>query len=67
MKNRLSGKDPKAGKDEGRRRGRQKMRWLHGITDLMGMSFSELRELVMDRECCSSWGRKELDMTEQLN
>ena len=33
-----------------RRRGRQKMRWLHGITDLMGMSFSELRELVMDRE-----------------
>ena len=50
-----------------RRRGRQKMRWLHGITDLMDMSFSELRELVMDRECCSSWGRKELDMTEQLN
>ena len=59
------------GKIEGRRRrGRQRMRWLDGITDSMDMSLSKLRQLVVDRgglACCFSWGHKELDMTEQLN
>ena len=53
-----------------KRKGRQRMRWLDGITDLMDMSLGELWELVMDRgglACCDSRGRKELDATEQLD
>ena len=63
------GKTLLLGKIEDRtRRGRQRMKWLDGITDLMDMSLSKLWELVVDREgnleCCSPGGRKKSDTTE---
>ena len=52
-----------------RRRGRQRIKWLDGITNSMDMSLSKLQDLVMTGSlvCCSPWGHKDLDTTKQLN
>ena len=57
------------GKIEGRRRReRQRMRWLDGITDSMDISLSKLREMVKDKKvCCSPWDHKEEGAIERLN
>ena len=53
-----------------RRRGRQRIRWLDGITDWMNKSLGKFQKLVNGYgglACCNSWGHKESDTTEQLN
>ena len=55
------------GKIEGRRRGRQRMRWLDGITDTMNRHLGKLWEGQGGLACCSPWGQKESDTTGRLN
>ena len=63
------GKDPNAGKIEGRRRRRTKMIWLDGITDSMDMSLINLGDYEGQGSmiCCSPWGHKGSNKTERLN
>ena len=61
-KGRLIGKDPDAGKEGRRRRGRQRMRWLDGITDSMDIEFKQTLGVVDGQgslACCSAWGHRE--------
>ena len=58
------------GKTEGRRRGRQRMRWLDGIIDSMEMRLSKLQDTVKDRgkqSCRSPWSCRQLGMAKQMN
>ena len=56
------------GKIEGRRkRGRRRMRWLDGISDILDMNLGKLWEMVRDREYCSPWGCDDSDAIWQLN
>ena len=69
VKSRLTGKDPDAGKTEGRRSGRQRMRRLDSITDSMDMNLSKFRETAEGRGvwCAVVHGVAESEMTYQLN
>ena len=54
----------------GRRRGRQRMRWLDGVTDSMDTSLTQALGVGVGQgglACCSPWGQKELDTIERLN